>query len=266
MHKPKITVDSIFIYPVKSLGGIELQESVVTPMGLEFDRWWMLVDENGKFLTQRQIHKLCLFKLSKAQNGFEVDFKGEKLLIPFFEKTDETTEVEIWNDKVQASLMGNEYDQWFSKHTGINCRLVRINENTQRKTDTDFAKNNEIIAFSDAFEALVLSVESLENLNNKLKTSVPLNRFRPNIVIKGGKTHEEDEINNFKTGDSEFSLVKPCSRCIVPSIDQNTSETNDEIIKVLKKYRLFNGKVMFGQNAIVRKAGKISKGSEIEIF
>lgn len=266
MKNRDVTINSIFIYPVKSLGGIELEESLVTPLGLEFDRWWMLVDSNGNFLTQRQIHKLCLFKLKKKNDGFEVSYENHKLLIPFYVKTEQIIEVKIWNDNVKAALMGKEYDKWFTKNTGIDCRLVRLSENTNRRTDTDYAKNGEEIAFSDAFQVLVLSKESVENLNEKLTTKVPVNRFRPNILLNANTPHFEDSIKNFKAGTTSFSLVKPCARCIVPSIDQNTSKTNNEVISVLKNYRLFNGKIMFGQNAIVTNEGKISKGNKINFF
>ncbi|NUM32451.1 MAG: MOSC domain-containing protein [Bacteroidetes bacterium] len=259
-------VDSIFIYPVKSLGGIELDECEITEFGLKFDRWWMLIDDEGKFLTQRQIHKLCLFKLQITSLGFEVNLNNDKLLIPFYEKTSENAEVVIWNDKVKASLMGIKYDKWFSERIGINCRLVRINENTQRKTDPDYAKNNELLAFSDAFQALVISSETIDDLNLKLRVKVPVNRFRPNIVIRGKKAFSEDEIKNFKINDALFSLVKPCARCIVPSINQETSVIENEIITELKKYRLFNGKILFGQNALIIKTGKIFKSSKVEIF
>lgn len=266
MKNKDIFVKSIFIYPVKSLGGIELEESNVTEMGLEFDRWWMLVDSNGKFLTQRQIHKLCLFKLIKKPDGFEVQFNKNKILIPFYEKTDELIDVTIWNDNVKAAIMGNEFDRWFTENTGINCRLVRVHDCTNRKTDIEYAKNNELIAFSDAYQTMVLSQPSIDLLNEKLKIKVPVNRFRPNILLGGIKPHLEDEIKNFKISDSEFTPVKPCARCIVPSIDQETSIINDEVILALKKYRLFNGKILFGQNSLIKKKGKIFKNDTITLF
>lgn len=247
------------------MGGIALDEATVTDRGLQYDRRWLLIDENNRFLTQREHPVMALFKLSILPEGIGVNFKGDTVTIPFQPQTDITEAVVIWDDTCQATLVSPTLDAWFSERTGMSCRLVYMTEDSRRKVDTNYAGNNEIVSFADGYPFLLIGQASLDDLNSKLEDKLPIDRFRPNIVFTGGTPFQEDEMRHFTIGNIDFFGVKPCARCVMTTIDQQTATKGQEPLRTLAGYRLANKKVLFGQNLLHRGVGEIRTGDVLRM-
>lgn len=272
MHKP--TISEIWIYPIKSLAGIRLKKTIVKQKGLQYDRRWMLVDTEGRFLTQREHPKMALFSVA-ITNGHLVissQLKGTDAVAQFI-KLDLNTEVSgnflkvnIWDDDVEAVEVNPEYSAWFSKQLNIECRLVFFPEENRRDADPDYAKNKEQVSLADGYPFLIIGQSSLDELNKKLNEPVSIRRFRPNFVFTEGLPHEEDSWRNFTIGSVSFEGVKPCSRCVLITVNPETGETGAEPLKQLSTYRKKNSKVYFGENLLARSYGEVNEGDVIEII
>ena len=265
----KFVLSEINIYPIKSLGGISLKTAKVENRGLQFDRRWMLVDDENKFISQRTYPQMSLIKVEVGTNGLKVSHKkyfGENIFIPFNNSTEEEIEVKIWDDVCTAKALNKNYGSWFSKILGINCRLVFMPDDAIRKVDSKYSHGNEIVSFADAYPFLLIGQSSLNELNSKLKEAVPMNRFRPNLVFSGGDPFIEDKWKKFRIGNVEFESVKPCARCTITTVDQDTSEIGKEPLATLSQFRKFGNKVLFGQNLIHLGEGTINIGDEFEII
>jgi len=255
-------ITQLYIYPVKSLGGIALKESRVEARGLQHDRRWMLCDENNQFITQRKFAQLALFRLNRIDSGFQIEFQGNYIQIPYSINGDRI-QVKIWEDTCDA-IEYPEASAWFTKMLSITCKLCYMPNDTKRIVDEKYAGSNQINSFSDGFPILIAGQQSLDFLNQKLKQPIDINRFRPNMVFDGGSAYDEDSFSMFSINDVLFKGVKPCARCQVIGIDQNTSMVNLEPLSVLSSYRNVNNKVLFGQNVIVLKEdGLIKVGNQL---
>ncbi|PKK37818.1 MOSC domain-containing protein [Siphonobacter sp. SORGH_AS_0500] len=248
-----LTLSEIWIYPIKSLAGISLTETELTSRGLKYDRRWMLIDANGKFMTQRSLPDLALIDVKIEGESLLVSHRQKNLLpllIPFKNDSSEPLTVQVWDDTMEALSVSAEADRWFSEALDQPCRLVFQPESTQRKVDSRYASHGEITSFSDGYPFLLIGQESLNDLNARLESPVPMNRFRPNLVFTGGNPYEEDTWAAFKVGPQDFFGVKPCARCVLTTIDQTTAEKGKEPLKTLSKYRSWNNKILFGQNLL----------------
>ncbi len=256
----------IWIYPIKSLGGIRMEHAEVLEKGLRYDRRYMLVDENNKFITQRAVPTLALFKLYFHESGFLISYQSESLIIPFepLQKKEATPAI-IWNDNVMVHELGDQINDWFTAQLKTKCKLVFFPESHKRDIDKEFAHNNEQVSLADGYPFLIIGKASLDDLNNRLKDAVPMNRFRPNFVFEGGKPFEEDSWKNFSIGSINFSGIKPCARCTITTVDQETAKTGSEPLATLSKFRKKESKVNFGQNLIATTLGEVKIGDEIKI-
>jgi len=263
----KKIVSEIFIYPVKSLGGISVKEVEVTDRGLKHDRRWMLVDSAGNFLTQRAHPQMALLKvdLSKDTLFFRNIKTTDQFSVGITEITGKKINSVVWNDQVELLHVNSIADEWFSQALNRKCKLVYMPEETKRPVDNNFAMNNEITSLSDGYPFLIIGQSSLDDLNSKLKEKIPMNRFRPNFVFTGGYPFEEDAMKSFSIGGVSFFGVKPCSRCVVTTIDQNTGEKSEEPLRTLSSYRAFGNKVNFGMNLLHKGSGVFKIGDEIII-
>ncbi|MDX2045588.1 MAG: MOSC domain-containing protein [Chitinophagaceae bacterium] len=265
-----LKISQLFIYPVKSLGGISVAYAQLTGRGLLHDRRWMLVDENNLFLTQREYPQMALLQTAISETGIQIFHKQQpdkKILIPFHPVIKEKITVQVWDDTCEAVTMSSETNEWFSTQLQIPCRLVYMPDDSLRKVDSNYAVHNtDITGFSDGYPLLMIGQASLDELNRRLTEPLPMNRFRPNIVFTGGKPHEEDEMENFITGDINFYGVKLCARCMVTTTNQDTGERGKEPLKTLSAYRMKNNNVYFGQNALYNKPGRLSVGDAISIL
>jgi hypothetical protein len=260
-----LIVSQLFIYPVKSLGGIAVASATVLPKGLAYDRRWMLVDESNRFLTQRNFPQLALFKLafSDVGNRLLVHFADESVLLPAGDGGD-SFRAEIWDDVVEVTEPDSGISQWFSEKLEITCKLVAFPEANKRPVDPGYAVNPaDQTSLSDGYPILVIGQSSLDDLNGRLADPIGADRFRPNIVFTGGKPFEEDSWKRFSIAKVPMAGVKPCARCTVPTINQQTGVAGKEPLATLNSYRKVGNKVLFGQNVIPLGQGTICTGDEI---
>lgn len=260
-------VSHLFIYPIKSLGGISVSSSLVTSRGLQHDRRWMLVDENHEFLSQRILPQMALLQAQLTPDGLQVKHKksDEAFFLPFEFGAGQKLNVQVWADQCIAETTSKEADAWFSEMLSIKCRLVYMPEETNRQVDTHYARNNEITSFSDGFPFLLIGQSSLDDLNRRLPEPLPMNRFRPNVVVSGSTPYEEDQWRQFLINRIQFYGVKPCARCTVTTIDQEEAQKEKEPLKTLATYRMKNNTIYFGQNLLHQGNGKVNVGDEVFI-
>ena len=266
-------LSEINIYPIKSLRGISLNEAKIERRGLEFDRRWMLIDENNRFLTQRDFPKMATLGVEILENSLQISNGNEKLPVPFEIENKLTERVGIWQSKCKAEIYDKSINDWFSDALQTNCRLAKMPAETHRKVNYLYAvKKDDHVSFADGYPFLLIGESSLQDLNDRLEKKVPMNRFRPNLVISGAEAFKEDSWKKIKLGEIIFHIVKPCERCVITTIEQKTGEKQGvEPLKTLASFRIpkrsIKKKILFGQNLIAEKAGEILKvGDKIEIL
>ncbi len=264
-----VSISQLHIYPVKSLGGIAVSSALVTDRGLQYDRRFMLVDDNKIFLTQREHRTMALLKTVIEDDELIVyhkDNPSDKLRVPLVpEPSALTTVVNVWDDWCEGQYIQEDADTWFSEKLDFSCRLVYMPEASKRKVDNRYALDNDITSFSDGYPVLVIGQSSLDDLNNRMEEPLPMNRFRPNIVIAGSQPFEEDTMGHFSIKELNFYGVKLCARCVITTTNQDTGDTGKEPLKTLAQYRRIDNKVLFGQNILCKGRGIISVGDEIKI-
>jgi uncharacterized protein YcbX len=263
----RLTLSEIWIYPIKSLGGIRLTSAKVMPKGLRYDRRWMLVDESGVFITQRVHSTMAFFKLSLSGDQFTIDYKDEQIYLPANAAVSLIpVRATIWDDTVEVFEVLGDYSQWFSQRLGIKCRLVYFPEVNLRPVDEKYKIENDQVSLADGYPFLIIGQSSLDDLNSRLANPLPINRFRPNFVFTGGNPFEEDNWRNFTIGKNRFAGVKPCSRCVLTTVNQETAERGSEPLATLAAYRKTNNKIYFGQNLLALECHEIHEGDNIEIL
>ncbi|NET48854.1 MAG: MOSC domain-containing protein [Merismopedia sp. SIO2A8] len=263
-----MTLSGIHIYPIKSAAGITLQSATVQARGLEFDRRWMVVDRSNRFMTQRKFPKMALIQVHLNSDTLAVSAPDIDPLILPLQPTDNEDSgahltVDVWGDRCDAISMGAESNAWFSQVIGQDCQLVYMPDNSQRPTDHGKYGNEQSVSFADAYPFLLISEASLEDLNGRLEAPIPMNRFRPNLVVKGCDAFAEDDWNQIQIGKFTFSVAKACSRCTIPTVDQVTGIRGKEPITTLATYRRWEGKIWFGQN-LIQVEDASAKNSNLE--
>jgi uncharacterized protein YcbX len=264
-----LTLSHIFIYPIKSLGGISLQSAKVEERGLQYDRRWLLVDKNGTFLTQREHPQMALLQVSIKDDKLEIAHKIKNIsALQISITTDKTNSiaVNIWDDVVIAKNVSRDADLWFSDALNLDCHLVSMDKDSDRITDKKYTPEPKQVSFADAYPFLIIGQESLNDLNCRLKEPLPMNRFRPNFVFSGGEPFGEDTWKDFMIGDLKFRVVKPCSRCVVTTVNQDTAEKSSEPLETLSQFRKAGNKVNFGMNAVSFGDGLVEVGSKIVLI
>ncbi|MCJ8166974.1 MOSC domain-containing protein [Pontibacter sp. E15-1] len=268
---PALYLSAIYIYPIKSLGGIRLDQAVVEERGLQHDRRWMLVDAKGDFLTQRQHAHMALLQVSLLPEGLEVRHKQDKvapLFIPFATEnaSGEELQVSIWDDTVMAQEVSPAISAWFTAALGMPARLVRMPQHTRRPVDPQYATNGEVVSFADGYPFLIIGQASLDDLNSRLEQPIPMDQFRPNLVFVGGEAFAEDIWSDFTIGSLSFRAVKPCARCVLITINQSTAEKSVEPLRTLATYRQQRNKIMFGQNLLSQSTGILRVGEPVHVL
>lgn len=262
-------LSEINIYPIKSLKGISLTEAKIEARGLSFDRRWMLVDEHNKFITQREFPKMATLKVEIHSDHLRVLNGRDKVDVPFEAYGDAKARVTVWGSTVKADVYQPVVSHWFSERLGLKCKLVRMPETTNRIVNPVYAvrKYEDTVSFADGYPFLLIGQASLDDLNSRLAEALPMNRFRPNFVVEGAEPFAEDNWKKIRIGETVFYVVKPCERCIIPTIDQVKGIKGKEPLTTLNTYRNFKGKVLFGQNLIAEKPdATIRIGDEVEII
>ncbi|HMN50310.1 MAG TPA: MOSC domain-containing protein [Ignavibacteriaceae bacterium] len=264
-----LKLSEIFIYPIKSLGGISLNRGFVELRGLQYDRRMMLVDQDGKFLTQRTYPQMALLKTSINDDTLVIrdSRNNDSISISLLQSSlmdtaNEKIKVVIWDDICSALKISKESDQFFSDTLGIKCSLVYMPDDENRLVDPKkkYIKDEHAVSFADGYPFLIIGQASLDDLNERLIEHLPMNRFRPNFVFTGGNPFEEDNWDDFLIGNVKFKAVKPCDRCVITTTDQNTAERNEEPLRTLATFRKKGNKVLFGMNLVCKSTGVVSVG------
>ncbi len=252
----------LFVYPVKSCAGVELQEAVLTETGLDLDRAWMVVDADGVFVSQREMPRMALVRVQLKHYEVVLRAPGMLALHLAIDAVEQPAKVRVWRDEVSAYDMGNVAAQWFSDFLGAKLRLVRFDPEQRRLSSPRWTGGAEAgIQFSDGFALLVVSEGSLDELNRRLAAAghepVGIERFRPNLLLAGLEAQDEDRLDVMRieaAQEVQLRPVKPCPRCPIPNIDPATAQTAPHVLDALQAYRsnpIVNGAVTFGMNAIV---------------
>ncbi len=261
-------VSELNIYPIKSCGGIALQVGKIDERGFANDRRWLVVDEDWQFLTQREIARMALIQPQVDELTLSLHAPE---MSPFDLPTDQDGQrvgVTIWKDSgVGAVDQGDAVAEWLSTFLRHKVRLVRFASDYFRQVSQEYApRESDQTGFADAYPFLILSEESLADLNARLEVPLPMNRFRPNIVVRGAETSfAEDTWKAIRIGEVIFDLVKPCARCAITTTNQATAERGKEPLRTLATFRQHPRGVMFGQNAVHRSAGAIRTGMSVEV-
>ncbi|HXD05075.1 MAG TPA: MOSC N-terminal beta barrel domain-containing protein [Burkholderiaceae bacterium] len=263
MSDVNVEVASLHVYPVKSCAGVSAHEALLTETGFEFDRTWMVVDERGEFVTQRELPRMALVRTQLRHADLVLRAPGMLALHLALDAVEERARVRVWDDEIDAYDMGDLPAQWFSDFLGRRLRLARFDPEQRRLSSRRWTGDVEAgNAFSDGYPVLVLSQASLQSLNERLAARgvapVAMQRFRPNLVLSGLQAHEEDHLHEIRfdthEGPVRLRLVKPCARCPIPNVDPETAQTGHEPLDTLSGYRAdprVDGGITFGMNAVI---------------
>jgi uncharacterized protein YcbX len=263
---PTLTLTALNVYPIKSAGGIAVQSWPVDGFGLRYDRRWVVVDQAGEALTQREHPRLALVRTAVDDARLRVSAPGRPPLdLPLQPEGSVITTANVWGDVCASHWMGERAARWFTEHLGISCSLVYMPESTRRPADPAFAPPGVRVSFADGFPFLLLSEASLADLNARLPEPVPMNRFRPNLVIGGGAAFVEDGLATFRIGSLELQAVKPCDRCVLTTTDQATGARGPEPLRTLARFRKVGDRVLFGQNVVHRTTGRLTVGEALAV-
>lgn len=248
---------SLHVYPIKSCGGIALQEALLTPHGIEHDREWMLVEDTGQFVTQRTYPRLALIETELTAEVLRLRAPGmSPFELPLEPRVLAEHPAVVWGHATLALDEGDAAADWFGGFLQARLRLVRWNPARRRLSNLEWTGGIEAENyFADGYPYLVIGEESLADLNRRIGegSTLPMNRFRPNLVIRGVEAYAEDTAHTLRTGEIDFRIVKPCTRCVMTATDQSTAEVGVEPLRTLAGYRRdprFNAP-LFGQNVVL---------------
>jgi len=272
MNITNLAVSMLYCYPVKSCRGISLDEAIISEMGIKYDRQWMVINEDGSFVAQRGdastgatgIKSMCLIEPQILKDYLFLTAPAmAPLLLPLAGYDGIEKSVHIWESTCMGIDQGDEAAQWFSEFLSReipgNYRLVRMPDNGNRITE----KGNDKVAFADAYPFLLTSEETLKHLNGLMDEVLPMNRFRPNIVFRGGVPLDEDTIGSFKINGIDFIGIKRCGRCPITTINQLTGETGKEPLRTLASYNKKGNNVYFGMYLTHSGTGIVKPGDKL---
>ena len=270
-----MNITQLFVFPIKSCRGIAMPALQVQGCGAEWDRRWMLVDEDGVFLSQRQLARMTLIQTVLDGDGLRVSLSSvdgaPSLSSVGFSKADFASSsrirVRVWRDTCEALVGPDWLNDWFSSALARSCRIVWMDEQLQRPVNPEYAGKGETVSFADGFPYLMANTASVQDLNRHLSQGIDVERFRPNLVVGGQVPWEEDHWWGIEVGTVRFQLVKPSSRCVIPSIDPETGIKQPEVFKTLQQQRKGeDGQVYFGHNLLPLNSGQIRVGDPVQVI
>ena len=274
MTTPKLA--ALHVYPVKALGGTAPAEAEVEPWGLAADRRWLLTNPDGAQLTQREQPKLAPASAEPLPDGgIRVAAPGREPLEVAVPGADRgTVTVGVWRDKVEAVPAADAASAWFSEYLGTDVRLVHMDAPEHRRgISAEYARPGETVSFADGFPLLLTTVASLNALNSLIEQGdhadegpLPMNRFRPSVVVEGTAPWAEDDWRRVRIGEVTFRVAKPCGRCVVTTTDQISAERGKEPLRTLARHRRFGDQLVFGQNLIPEHTGRVRSGDSFEVL
>jgi len=248
--------------------GLMVEQSEVTELGLKNDRLFMLVDNDGQFISQRTLPKMGQLKASLDTNTLSITTPDNRQLTAELDEiTRPINSIHIWQDSVDAFVANDNINLWLSDFLQTPVKLVRYNFSKPRASDPEFSRPNDTVSFADGFPLLLTNKSSLDDLNDRLDNPVSMECFRPNLVVENAPAYAEDNWKSIQIGTHHFDLVKPCSRCVMTTLDPTTGiKRNDgEPLKTLSTYRKNEFGICFGVNLIPRSSGTISVGDPVTI-
>ena len=290
-------ISEINIYPIKSLKGISLSSALVEARGLQYDRRWMLTTPEGMFLTQREFPRMArvAVRVDSGELIVESEEAGE-MRVPFEPDTGERRQVTIWRSVCEGIVYDGAVSEWFSDAIGTDCRLVYMPEGSRRGINPRFDRGDDIVSFADGYPMMLLSEASVGHLNSRIAMNnshvdaggspavqpLPMDRFRPTLVVSGAGPFAEDDWKRVKIGDALFRSTKPCERCVITTVDQSRGEFDGkEPLKTLASYRMAKNvmpsridafgvepnAVLFGQNLVPETPGAaVRVGDKVEVL
>ncbi|GAA2620489.1 MOSC domain-containing protein [Dactylosporangium fulvum] len=257
-------------YPIKSCYRVEADSAEVEPWGLAGDRRWLVVDDDLKLITQREWPALGRVRPTYVSQGLVLQAQGASSIeVPF--PTGTTTDVRHFKQWIAATPAGGEVDRWLTEVIGRRAHLVHLDDPTRRRVDPEYSRPDDRVSFADGFPLLLTNMASLDAVNDWLAEEgdapVEMTRFRPNVVVGGAAAWAEDGWlgRRIVIGDVSFRVPKPCSRCVLTTIDPETGEKGRQPLRVLGQRRKFPGGIMFGVNLIPDGRGKIAIGDEVAV-
>lgn len=262
-----MNVTRLWIYPIKSCRGIEVDRLDLDDRGPRNDRRWMLVDRDMQFLTQREFPRMVLIDVEVVGDDLFVSAPGMPRIAVPPDADDAAEPCVVWRDTVPLHPNRAEVDAWFSEFLGFEVHLMHMRASSERVANPEYVPERHLVSLADGYPLLLISEASLGLLNDKLRAraerEVPMERFRPNIVIAGSAPHEEDEWREIRIGDVACNIVKPCERCSVPTVDIATGVPGKEPSRTLATYRKVGSKILFGQNLVHETEGVIHVGDAV---
>ena len=261
-------LSGLYLYPIKSSAPLEMQAAVVEPRGLRHDRRWMVVDEEGRFLTGRQLPRLTLVRAQPDSQGLWLDAPGMPSLQVPVPQTEATVSVNVWKNEVDAKRVDIAADAWLSAFLQQPVHLVHMDAGVTRPMTDPQSRSGDEVSFADAFPLLLISRAALDGLNARLAKPVSMLQFRPNLVVDGASAHAEDGWKRIRIGEVEFEVAKACTRCVFTTVDpvRGERDPDGEPLRTLIGYRRTAEGVTFGQNLIPRSLGSVRVGDAVEVL
>jgi MOSC domain-containing protein len=262
---PDLRLASLHASPTKSCGGLSPADWDVDDFGLRYDRRWMVVTPAGDFITQREQPRLALVRPELSDGSLVLRAPGmSEAALPLVPINRERMKVQVWGDITEGVPVSPEAAQWLSRFLGELVQLVWMPDDVIRQTDPDYALGHRV-SYADGFGFLLIGEASLTELNRRLEKPLPMNRFRPNLVVSGSEPFAEDQWRELRLGALELTVVKPCARCVTTTTNQDTAERGVEPLRTLATFRKRNGQVMFGQNLVHRGTGRLAVGAPVQV-
>jgi uncharacterized protein len=258
-------VSHLYLYPIKGMAGIEVTEAIARPIGFAYDRRWMLIDEDHKFVSQRNDVRLSQFRPEISEDDLVIHYGDTQIRFDVNRLGSSEFVTDVWGDQATTAEVSIELSQWFSDHLDKAVRLVRMRDEHSRVHHMSTRGADINVSLADGYPYLLLGSMSLDHLNSMLPSPVLINRFRPNIVVSTSVAHEEDALTTFELGSASFDNIKPCGRCQVITIDQQTGQIDNNILKTLNTYRKQGNSVMFGTNVVCIEGGVVKVGDSLNI-
>lgn len=263
-----MVLEDLYIYPLKSTRRVTQLYSEVQSWGLVGDRRWMIVDQNAKFLSQREHPRMALIQAVPRPNGrLLLTAQGQEYIsmdVP--EERAELLPVTVWEDLVPARVASDRVNQWVTEFLGHPVRLVYMHDLQSRLVDPAYTNSKATVSFTDGYPLHCTTKASLHELNKRLTSPIPMSRFRPNLVLSGTQPFDEDTWKRIQIGDVVFAVVKPCPRCVITTVDQDTASGGKEPLRTLSGFRKRDGLVYFGENLVPENTGIIQRGDSVEVL
>lgn len=263
IHEPPVYLSEIWIYPVKSLAGYRVSECYAGPGGLSHDRQWMITDENGIFLTQREVPQMALLRAAVTGAGLVLADNAEesiRMLVPMQPDGPVVPHVKIWDDRVVARAYAREVNEWLSSRLGRPVMLVGMQDGLSART---MSEQPYPLSFADDFPYHLISQSSLDDLNARSDEPVTARRFRPNFVVDGAEAYADDHWQHLRMGEADFHIQSRCERCVMVNVDPSTGSKTRQPLKTLASYRREGKHIIFGQNLVATAAGMVREGDAV---